>query len=122
MMLSKRDRMHNVNRTYRHLIEVWDLESTEQNEIGEDVQVPKLYKKLWADVKPLRGKEFTEAQKTASELQYRITTRYRAGIDPSMEVRWNSKKLNITAIIDVSGREESMELMCVERMLPSGRR
>lgn len=121
-MLSKRDRMNNVNRTYRHLIEIWDLETTAQNEIGEDIQVPKLYKELWADVKPLRGKEFTEAQKTASELQYRITTRYREGIDPSMEVRWNGRKLNITAVIDVSGREESMELMCVEQVLPSGRK
>lgn len=122
MMLSKRDRMRNVNRTYRHLIELWDLNTTIQNEIGEDVQVPTLHSKLWADVKPLRGKEFTEAQKTASELQYRITTRYREGIDPSMEVRWNGRKLNITAVIDVSGREESMELMCVEQVLPSGRK
>lgn len=122
MMLSKRDRMRIVNRNYRHLIELWDLESTEQNEIGEDVQVPKLHSKIWADVQPIRGKEFTEAQKISSELQYRITTRYREGIDSSMEVRWNGRQLNITAVIDVLGREESLELMCVEKVLPSGRK
>lgn len=121
-MLSKKDRMHNVNRTYRHLIEIWDLETTTQNEIGEDVQVPKLYKKLWADVQPIRGKEFVESQKVSSEMKYRITTRYRKGLDTSMEVRWNNHKLNIEAIIDVSGREESMELMCVEKVKPSGRK
>lgn len=114
--------MRNVNRTYRHLIELWDLETTVENEIGEDVQVPTLHSQLWADVKPLRGKEFIEAQKTASELQYRITTRYRKGIDPSMEVRWDGRRLNINAVIDVSGREESMELMCTEKVLPSGRK
>lgn len=114
--------MRIVNRTYRHLIEIWDLEHTEENEIGEDVQIPKLKCKLWADVNPVRGKEYTESQKIGSELQYKITTRYREGIDPSMEVRWgNKRKLNIDAVIDISGKQEHMELMCTEKVMPSGR-
>lgn len=120
-MLEKKDRMRIVNRSYRHPIEIWDLETTAKNEIGEDIQVPKLHTKIWADVQPIRGKEFMEMQKTSSELQYRITTRYREGIDPSMEVRWEGRKLNINAVIDILGREESMELMCVEKVTPSGR-
>lgn len=119
-MLAKRDRMRAVNRTYRHLIEIWDLKATGKNKIGEDVQIPKLNRKIWADVQPIRGKEFTENQRTSSEMQYRITTRYREGIDPSMEVRWNNRTLNINAVIDVRGREESMELMCTEKVTPSG--
>lgn len=121
MMLTQKNKMLNVNRNYRHLVEIWDLSHTEQNAIGEDVQFPKLNTKLWVDIKPIRGKEFTEAQKTSSELQYRITTRYREGIDESMEIRWGERKLNINAIIDVNGRQESMELMCVEQVRPSGR-
>lgn len=104
------------------MIEIWDLESTIKNEVGESTQVPMLHSKIWADVQPIRGKEFTESQKTSSELQYRITTRYREGVDPSMEVRWDNRKLNINAVIDVNGREESMELMCVEKVKPSGKK
>lgn len=120
-MLTKKDRMRIVNRVYRHKIEIWDLEHTEENEIGEDVQVPKNKLSLWAEVNPVRGKEYIESQKIASELQYKITTRYREGINPSMEVRWANRKLNINSVIDISGREEHMELMCTEKVKPSGR-
>lgn len=120
-MLTKKDRMRIVNRVYRHKIEIWDLEHEEENELGEIVQVPKKVMELWAEVNPTRGKEFIEHQKISSEQQYKITTRYREGIDTSMIVKWQGKELNINAIIDISGREEHMELMCTERVMPSGR-
>ena len=57
-MLPKKHKMHIVNRNYRHKIEVWDLTHTEKNECLEEVQVPiKLYD-LWAEVFPVRGKEY----------------------------------------------------------------
>lgn len=120
-MLTKRDRMHIVNRVYRHKIAIWDLRSTEENEIGAETQVPVEKFVLWAEVQPTRGREFTEAHKTSSEQKYKVTTHFREGIDPSMEIRWGQKKLNIDAVIDVSGREEQMELMCTEKVKPSGR-
>lgn len=113
--------MYIVNRVYRHKITIWDLQYTKENEIGEDVQIPEKKFTLWAEVQPTRGKEFTEAHKTSSEQKYKVTTHYREGIDPSMEVRWGNKKLNIDAVIDVSGREEQMEIMCTEKVKPSGR-
>lgn len=120
-MLDKKDRMRIVNRVYRHKIEIWDLSNTEENEVGEEVQAPKKVMELWADIHPVRGKEYIESRKVASELQYKITTRYREDIDTSMEVRWGDRKLNINAIIDISGKEEHMELMCTEKVMPSGR-
>lgn len=110
-----------VNRVYRHKITIWNLDNTEENEIGAEAQVPEKQCTLWAEVRPTRGKEFTEAHKTSSEQKYKVTTHYRPGINPSMEVRWGDLKLNIDAVIDVSGREEQMELMCTEKVKPSGR-
>lgn len=105
-----------VNRNYRHLIEIWDLNHTEENEVREEVQVPKKIDAIWADVSPVRGKEYLEAQKIVSEMQYKVTTRYRDFIKPDMFIKWQGKELNINSIIDISGREEHMEIMCTEKV------
>ena len=115
-MLSKKNKMNIVNRNYRHLIEIWDLEYTEENEVGEEVQVPKKIDELRAEVLPLRGKEYLESQKIVPEMQYKVTTRYRSYINPSMLIRWQGRELNINSIIDISGREEDMEIMCTEKV------
>lgn len=119
-MLDKKDRMRIVNRVYRHKIEIWDLEATAENEVGEEVQIPQKVCELWADVNPVRGKEYFEAQKVVPELQYKITTRYREGIHPAMLVKWGERELNINSVIDISGKEEHMELMCTERVKTNG--
>lgn len=108
--------MHIVNRNYRHLIEIWDLNHTEENEVGEEVQAPKKIDSIWAEVAPLRGKEYFEAQKIVPEMQYKVTTRYRPYIHPSMLIKWGDRELNINSIIDISGREEHMEIMCTEKV------
>ena len=109
-----------VGRVYRHLIEIWDLNSTIENELEEEVQVAKLACKLWADVKPIRGKEYLEVQKIVPEMQYKITTRYREGIHSAMLVKWEGRELNINSVIDISGKEEHMELMCTEKVKTNG--
>lgn len=109
--------MRIVGRNYRHKIEIWDLSATVENEIGENIQAPTINQTLWAEVMPVRGKEYLENQKINAELVYKITTRYRGDIDPSMIVKWQGRELNINAIIDISGREEHMELMCTERVM-----
>ena len=108
--------MRIVNRVYRHKIEIWDPKHTEENEVGEEVQVPQKLCELWADVNPIRGKEYFEVQKIVPEMQYKITTRYRQGINQAMIVKWGDKELNINSIIDISGKEENMELMCTEKV------
>lgn len=115
-MLTKKHKMAIVNRNYRHLIEIWDLNHTEENEVGEEVQVPKKLDSIWVEVTPLRGKEYLEAQKVVPEMQYKITTRYRSFIHPSMLIKWQGKELNINSIIDIYGREEHMEIMCTEKV------
>ena len=115
-MLDKKNRMHIVNRVYRHKIELWDLEHTTENEVGETILEPKKVCDLWADINPVRGKEYLELQKVVPELQYKITIRYREGIHPAMIVKWGDRELNINAVIDISGKEEHIELMCTERV------
>lgn len=115
-MLSKKNKMRIVNRTYRHLIELWNLENTETNEILEKVQVPKKEFSIWAEVIPVRGKEYISANKIVAEMQYKIITRYRKDIKQSMLIKWQGKELNIKALIDISGKQEHMEILCIEKV------
>ena len=115
-MLSKQNKMHILNRNYRHLIEIWDLTSTEENEVGEEIQVPKKIDSLWAEVIPVRGKEYVSVDKLVPEMQYKITTRYRPHIHQAHLIKWQGRELNIKAIVDISGKEEHMEIMCTEKV------
>lgn len=108
--------MHIVNRNYRHLVEVWDLKGKVRNELGEIVQVPRLVEKLWCHVNPVRGREYTEVEKLVPEMQYKITTRYRSNINQAHILKWQGRELNIKSIVDISGKEEHMEIMCLEKV------
>lgn len=115
-MLNKKNKMHIVNRSYRHLVEVWSLDTEGKNEANETVQVPQLVEKLWCDVNPVRGKEYTELDKLVPEMQYKITTRYRSNLNQAHVLKWQGRELNIKAIVDISGKEEDMEIMCIEKV------
>lgn len=120
--------MHIVNRNYRHKLEVWDLSGEGKNEANETIQIPKKLYDLWGEVIPVRGKEYVEMDKLVPEMQHKITTRYRPNlfqaieqnieqyIDQAMIIMWQGRKLNIKAIVDISGREEEMEIMCIEKV------
>lgn len=115
-MLTKKHKIAIVNRNYRHLVEIWDLNHTEENELGEEVQIPKKIDLLWAEVIPVRGKEYMSVDKLVPEMQYKITTRYRSNIHQAMLIKWQGRELNIKAIVDISGREEHMEILCIEKV------
>jgi SPP1 family predicted phage head-tail adaptor len=67
---------------------------------------------VWAQVQPLRGREFFAAGQTQAETSMRVRIRWRAGITAAMRVVWKSQPLDIVAVIDVDGAGEQLELMC----------
>lgn len=86
-----------------------------ENEIGQTVQDDVVYKNVWASVEPLRGYEQTVAERKSSETVYRVTTRYHKDITSDMTIRYGSKKLDITQIINVEERNFCLEIMAVYR-------
>ncbi|KKJ75443.1 hypothetical protein WH95_18555 [Kiloniella litopenaei] len=60
--------------------------------------------KVWANVKPLSGREQITADKEASTTLYRIKIRSR-GISSSWRVVWGSKILNIREILEGDSSE-----------------
>lgn len=119
MILDKKGTMANTNRTYRHLITIMDYVSV-KNELLEQEQKLEEVGQLYADIKPIRGRELTESQLLISDQTYRITTYYQSYINTDMYILWGDKTLQIESIHDVSGREMHMEIMAREVSRPSG--
>lgn len=63
------------------------------------------YATVWANVRPMSGRERYQAQQTQASANYRIAIRYRADIDPADRIVWRGKVLNIRFIADAGPRD-----------------
>lgn len=101
----------------RNKIDFYDKDNWEENEIGEETQVPKKILSEFAEVRTFNGKEILEFGKKENITNYRIFMRFRKEIHEGMEVKWkNYNHLatgDITAIIP-KGRY--MEIQVKERV------
>jgi len=69
---------------------------------------------MWANARPLRGREFFAAAQVQSELTAVFTIRYRSDVTETMRVLWNGVPYDIASPpINVNGANEWLELMCV---------
>lgn len=69
---------------------------------------------VWANIRPLRGREYFEAAAVNAETTVKMLIRYRPGITPDMRVVYNGRIYNIQAVIDVYEGRRQLELMCKE--------
>lgn len=68
----------------------------------------------YADIQPIRGREFFNAEAVNSDVTHKVTIRYRAGITPKMRLLFGTRELHITSVINVNERNDCLELMCKE--------
>lgn len=68
---------------------------------------------VWARVEPIRGNEFFSAAQMQDATDHRVTIYYRSGVTRAMRVLWGDQPLDIVSVIDVNGRRENLELMCI---------
>jgi len=69
---------------------------------------------VWAEVEQLRGRELFAAAGTVYENTTRVRIRHRTDVLATWRVVHGSVKMDITAVIDVGGRKDITELMCLE--------
>lgn len=72
---------------------------------------------LPAGVEPISGREQLQADQMAALVTHRVWIRYRQGVEPNMRFRYQGRALHIQSAIDVRGRHELLECMCMERAL-----
>ena len=80
---------------------------------------------VWAEVEPLRGREFFAAQGAQYACDVKVRMRYRPDVSPGkpmvryaeqwceLRIMWRGQPHDVTSVIDVKGRREALELLCV---------
>lgn len=98
----------------RHRITIQKPVST-QDEFGQPTDSWDNVITLWAKVEDLSGREYFIAQQVpASQVNARITIRWRVGIKSEMRIVHGDRILNIKAVLDPDGRRKWLHLMCQE--------
>lgn len=84
------------------------------NDYGGAVTTWKNVATVWADVRPLSGREYFSAQQVQSEVTTQIWLRYLDGIMPTMRVKFGKRTLEIVSVLNMQERNVSLQLMCKE--------
>lgn len=71
---------------------------------------------VWADIRPLRGREYYQAQQTNAELTTEIEIRYRDDVTSKMRVVWGDRVFDVVAPpVNVDMLNRALILLCAER-------
>ena len=97
----------------RKLITIQQQSATSNDEYGAQVVTwSSVGVDRWADVEPLRGREYFAGHQFQSVVDTRFILRYVAGITPKMRILYNSLSYNIESIINVGERDRELHIMC----------
>lgn len=69
---------------------------------------------VWAEVAPLRGREYFTAEQFEAETTTRVCIRYRSdlALTSVWRLTWREQQYEIEEVIDVEARDREWELMC----------
>lgn len=67
---------------------------------------------VWAEIRPLRGRDLVAAQQAQSEVTARITVRRRPDVQADWRVKHGDDIYDIFAVVDPVARGEVLELEC----------
>lgn len=85
-----------------------------EDALGQNRQVLKSVKTVWASFYPLRGAEFYEAQKLQSKITHKCYIRYCKDIDENCYIRYAGTDYEIDSVIDVNYEHKMLEINCYE--------
>ena len=69
---------------------------------------------LWADVRPLSGRETVIADQIVSHVSHEIWIRHRVGTTPAMRFRQGDRLFDILAVLPAGSRGQWMRCLCRE--------
>jgi SPP1 family predicted phage head-tail adaptor len=88
-----------------------------RNELGEPALSWKEAAKIWASIRPLSGRELWQAQQVQADVTHACRLRFRTGIDATMELDLQGRRLRIVAVLNLEERNRTLELLCQEQPL-----
>jgi SPP1 family predicted phage head-tail adaptor len=69
---------------------------------------------VWAEILPIRGREYLEMDQAQADVTHRVYLRWRTGIEPTMRLYFGSRVLQIESVIRPEERRVGLELICKE--------
>lgn len=66
----------------------------------------------WAEVVPLRGREYFAARQMEAAADVRFRVRYRDDIEAYWRIRWRTDLYEIVDVINVEADDRATEMMC----------
>lgn len=97
--------------TLRHLVDIERYVET-QDEVGQPIKDWATFATVHADVRQLTGREPFFAQERFAEANIMVISRYLAGVDTTMRIKWQGDVYNILDVSDVDGRKVRLEFIC----------
>lgn len=86
-----------------------------ENSLGNLVAQLLPYKKVYAEIRPLRGKEYQEYYKDTNSLEYKITIRFLPDLLSTDVLLYQGRQFLINSIINVEEQGYIQEIMCTEK-------
>lgn len=72
------------------------------------------YATVWAKIRPLRGREYYNAQQIQTENYVEITIRFRHNVTPEWRINYGRRYFNIETVINPDESNQYLELICTE--------
>lgn len=99
----------------RHTITI-EQNTPTQNSYGEPVDAWSTFATVRAQVEPISGREYFDAQKVDADVDYRVRIRYLSGVTNEMRIVYGSKQLDIESVLNIGERDREIHIMCKERL------
>lgn len=97
----------------KHRITIQKLTTT-VNANGFEVEEWAEHETVWAAASNLHGREYYAAAAVQAENTVKFTIRYIAGLDTSMQILFQDKQYNITAIDNIKYQNRFIEIKALE--------
>lgn len=88
--------------------------TTSRDDFGASIEAWADFAAVWAEVVDLTGRELLAAQQIQAEITTRVTVRYRGDLKPTMRVLHGNRILQVEAILDTTGRQDELQVLCRE--------
>ncbi len=99
----------------RHRVQIQRATETRASD-GGTVQTWRAIGTVWADVRPLTGREQELAGRTASVVSHRVEVRYRDGVDTRCRVVWGDRTFGVVAARNEDERGRALVMDCLEAL------
>ena len=101
----------------RHRVAIQQLDASTQDSRGAPTQAPSTMTTIWAEIRPLQGRELFTAQQRAAQVTHGVTMRYPGfRVTPEMQLNFNGRVFDILAVLDVEEQGVELQILAKERL------